>query len=144
MIKKFMSKALLSVFMDKKARKILHAVRTAKEMPTTSSKVNPLVDLSQSQSQSESDPLSYMDNDKITALIRESLDKAEKEVIDTQKSPLNKTTKSAVSQSRLDLIDNALTIHKSKSHIIDELPAEQRERLKLLAFQLFSEQLKDS
>ena len=131
---------LLTVFMDRKAREVLNAVRTAKEIPTTSSKVNSLDGLSQS----ENSPLNYMNSDKITTLIRESLDTVKKEVLDTKKSSINKAINPAVSQSRLDLIENALNIHKSKSHIIDELPVEQREKLKLLAFQLFNEQLKDS
>jgi len=139
MIKKFMSEALLTVFMDKKARKILHAKRTAKETLMAASNVEPVVALTKS----ENDPLSDMGHDKITALIRESLDTAEKEVIDKKIKPLNKTSKSADKQSREDLIENALIIFKSKSHIIDDLPVEQQKKLKLLAFQIFGEQLKD-
>ena len=140
MIKKIISKALLTMFMDKKARKTLHALQIEKKMSTVTIKVETDIALSQS----EHDPLSDMDHDKITALIRESLDTAEKEVTDKKNKSINKNTKSAVSKSRKDLIENALIIFKSKSHIIDELPAEQQEKLKLLAFQVFGEQLKDS
>jgi hypothetical protein len=138
MIKKIVSKALLTVFMDKKARKILHAVRTARETPTTASKVNTLVSVSQPEYEPHS-----LNHAEITSSIKESLDTAEEQVADTKKSASNKTKKPAVNQSRQNLIENALSIHKSKSHIIDQLPAEQRKKLKLLAFQLFSEQLKD-
>ena len=134
-----MTEALLTVFMDKKARKILHAKRAAKETPTARLYQDSVVTLTQS----ESNPLSDMDQDKITALIRESLDTAEKEVIDKKIKPINKELKSSVSESREELIENALIIFKSKSHIIDELPSEQREKLKLLAYQVFGEQLKD-
>ena len=127
MIKKLMSKALLTVFMDKKARKTLHAVRTAKDTHVAPSKLaSPLAD-----AQSEQDPLGYMHHDEITSLIRESLNKAKKEIGDTKKNPLNEASKSAIIQSRQDLIEKAITIHKSKSHIIDDLPTEQRKKLKL-------------
>jgi hypothetical protein len=101
--------------------------------------VDPFVALTQS----ENDPLKDMDHDKVTALIRESLNTAKSEIIDKKIKPPNKISKSADNHSREDLIENALTIFKSKSHIIDELPAEQRKKLKLLAFQIFGEQLKD-
>lgn len=134
-----MSEALLTVFMDKKARKILHATRTANKMSSAASNVDPVVALTQFKN----DPLKDMDHDKVTALIRESLNTAKSEIIDKNIKPLNKISKSADNHSREDLIENALTIFKSKSHIIDELPAEHRKKLKLLAFQIFGEQLKD-
>jgi hypothetical protein len=139
MIKKIMTGALLTVFMDKKARKTLHAKRTAKKTSTAVSNEDPIVALTQPRN----DPLSDMGHDKITDLIKESLFTAEKEIIDKKIKPVNKVSKSADIQSREDLIENALIIFKSKSHIIDELPAEQRKKLKILALQIFGEQLKD-
>ena len=135
-----MSEALLSVFMDKKARKILYAKRTTKDKPTVSSNIDPYV----APTKSVNDPLSAMDHDKISTLVKDSLNTPEDSVVDKKKlNTLNKTSKSADCQNREDLIENALVIFKSKSHIIDELPTEQQKKLKLLAFQLFSEQLKD-
>ena len=134
-----MSDVLLTVFMDKKARKKLYAVRNAKKASSVSSKVVPAL----TRSQSGHEPVSYINENKVSSLIRKSRDTAEKEVIDKERSPLNKATKFAVSQNREDLIENALTIFKSKSYIIDELPEEQRKKLKHLAFQVFGKQLKD-
>ena len=133
-----MSKALLTVFMDKKARKTLYAVRTAKDMPAVPSKVDPIVNVAHADSKLPGN----MEHDEITALIRESLEAAKKEDIDKKKKTINKSIITDVSQSRQDLIENALIIFKSKSHIIDELPEEQQMKLKALAYHVFGEQLK--
>ena len=68
----------------------------------------------------------------------------EKEEVDEKKKTINNPVVTAISQSRQDLIENALIIFKSKSHIIDDLPADQQKKLKILAFQVFGEQLKGS
>ena len=149
MIKKFMSKALLSIFMDKKARTTLDKARAKRKQPDASlemkpAEVSPEIKPSRALSQSEPDPLSEMDYDEITALIRDSLDAAEHEVIYNKKKALDKKSKSTASPSRQDLINKALAIHKSQSHIFDDLPEDQRQKLKLIAFQAFGEQLKNS
>ena len=149
MIKKFMSKALLSIFMDKKARTTLDKARAEKKQPDASlemkpAKASPETKPSGALSQSEPDPLSEMDYDEITALIRDSLDAAEHEVIYNKKKALDKKSKSTANPSRQDLINKALAIHKSQSHIFDDLPEDQRQKLKLIAFQAFGEQLKNS
>lgn len=149
MIKEFMSKALLSIFMDKKARTTLDKVRAEKKQPDASlemkpAEVSPETKPSRALSQSEPDPLSEMDYDEITALIRDSLDAAEHEVIYNKKKALDKKSKSTANPSRQDLINKALAIHKSQSHIFDDLPEDQRQKLKLIAFQAFGEQLKNS
>jgi hypothetical protein len=149
MIKKFMSKALLSIFMDKKARTTLDKARAKKKQPDASlemkpAEVSPETKPSRALSQSEPDPLSEMDYDEITALIRDSLDAAEHEVIYNKKKALDKKSKSTANPSRQDLINKALAIHKSQSHIFDDLPEDQRQKLKLIAFQAFGEQLKNS
>jgi hypothetical protein len=149
MIKKFMSKALLSIFMDKKARTTLDKARAKRKQPDASlemkpAEVSPEIKPSRALSQSEPDPLSEMDYDEITALIRDSLDAAEHEVIYNKKKALDKKSKSTANPSRQDLINKALAIHKSQSHIFDDLPEDQRQKLKLIAFQAFGEQLKNS
>jgi hypothetical protein len=149
MIKKFMSKALLSIFMDKKARTTLDKARAKIKQPDASlemkpAEVSPEIKPSRALSQSEPDPLSEMDYDEITALIRDSLDAAEHEVIYNKKKALDKKSKSTANPSRQDLINKALAIHKSQSHIFDDLPEDQRQKLKLIAFQAFGEQLKNS
>ncbi|MFB0992112.1 MAG: hypothetical protein QMB78_07895 [Rhodospirillales bacterium] len=144
-----MSKALLSIFMDKKARTTLDKARAKKKQPDASlemkpAEVSPETKPSRALSQSEPDPLSEMDYDEITALIRDSLDAAEHEVIYNKKKALDKKSKSTANPSRQDLINKALAIHKSQSHIFDDLPEDQRQKLKLIAFQAFGEQLKNS
>ena len=139
MIKKFMSKALLTIFMDKKARSTLHAIRKAKDTPKAPSKVDPKI----SVHPADAKMLNDMSNNEITDLIRESLETAKKEVVDEEKNTTTKSSKSINNQSREDLLENALNIFKSKSYIIDELPIEQRKKLKLLALKVFGEQLND-
>jgi hypothetical protein len=149
MIKKFMSKALLSIFMDKKARTTLDKARAKKKQPEAllemkSAEASPETKPSGALSESEPDQLSEMDYDEITALIRDSLDAAEHEVINNKKKALDEKSKSTANPSRQDLINKALAIHKSQSHIFDDLPEDQRHKLKLIAFQAFGEQLKNS
>ena len=149
MIKKFMSKALLSIFMDKKARTTLDKARAGKKQPEASlemkpAEASPETKPSGALSESEPDQLSEMDYDKITTLIRDSLDAAEHEVINNKKKALDIKSKSTANPSRQDLINKALAIHKSQSHIFDDLPEDQRQKLKLIAFQAFGEQLKNS
>ena len=144
-----MSKALLSIFMDKKARTTLDKARAEKKQPDASlemkpAEASPETKPSRALSQSEPDPLSEMNYDEITALIRDSLDAAEHEVINNKKKALDKKFKSTANPSRQDLINKALAIHKSQSHIFDDLPEDQRQKLKLIAFQAFGEQLKNS
>jgi len=125
MIKKFVSNALLSVFMDKQARDKLQA----KNKPNTSpqpqpSSPNNIADLENQMI--GGDPLENMNKDEVAALIRDSLDEAEREIISSK-------AKRAANPDRQALIDQALAIQRSKRHIVDELPPDQREKLMFMA-----------
>lgn len=135
MIKKFVSKALLSVFMDKKARKTLDASRAVKSKNSAPIATTPKDDSDADVIQRVTDPLTAMSHDEVTALIRESLDAAEHEIVE-------KKTKPVANPNRQALIDQALAVHRSKSHIIDELPDEQREKLVYMATQALGARLK--
>jgi len=125
MIKKFVSNALLSVFMDKQARDKLQA----KNKPNTSpqpqpSSPNNIADLENQMI--GGDPLENMNKDEVAALIRDSLDEAEREIVSSK-------AKRAANPDRQALIDQALAIQRSKRHIVDELPPDQREKLMFMA-----------
>ncbi len=125
MIKKFVSNALLSVFMDKKARETLKAVQEQDEPSApAASGTNTINDLENLVVQS--DPLENLNKDEVADLIRESLDEAEREIV-------NRKTKRAANPERQALIDQAMAIHRSKQYVVDELPLEQREKLMYMA-----------
>ena len=111
--------------MDKKARNTLKASKDQRNItPARSSTTE-----DQSAPQEivvQDDPLENMDKDEVAALIRESLDEAERELN-------NRKTKRAANPDRQALIDQAMAIHRAKRHVVDELPAEQREKLMFMA-----------
>jgi len=146
MLKKIVSNALLSMVMDKKARDKLGALRDAKKQrkqhsgdvgkPTeTAPEIDKPVDreneLAQEFARTPPPRPRAPDGpdvvDDPAELIRQSLDAAEKELLDRQ-ARMGRMTK-----GRRALIAEAMAIHRSKSHIIDELDPEQREKLKVLA-----------
>jgi len=117
MIKKIVSNALLKVFMDKRARDTLHASKK----PATAGAPDPA-----RVRQADGDKLENLNQDEVTELIRASLDQAEREIIDRK-------TRKASNPERQALIDQALAIHRAKRHVVDELPADQREKLMFMA-----------
>jgi len=137
MIKKFVSNALLSVFMDKKARQKYQATRDAKngKKTGTASSTPPAQSEADSQEKQLEDPVQELGSDEINARIRDSRDAAEQEISE-------KKVKRASNPKRQALIDEALAIHKSKKHIVDELPEEQRQKLLFMAQQALGAQLK--
>jgi parvulin-like peptidyl-prolyl isomerase len=129
MIKKFVSNALLSVFMDKKAREVLKASRAQRQEPNTKPPDPKTVEELENavvQRAPQNDPMDNMDQDEVAALIRDSLDEAEREII-------NRKTKKAANPERQALIDQAMAIHRAKRHIVDDLPPEQKEKLMFMA-----------
>ncbi len=135
MIKKFVSNALLSVFMDKQARQKLNATRATKNKKGAPESALPKSSSDADVIQRVTDPIAAMNKDEVAALIRESLDAAEHEIIE-------KKTKRAANPGRQALIDQAIAIHRSKSHIVDELPEEQREKLVFMAQQALGDRIK--
>jgi len=131
MIKKFVSNALLSVFMDKQAREKLQAKTNPKTSPQPKpSSPTGIADLENQMI--GNDPLENMNKDEVATLIRDSLDEAEREII-SQKA------KRAANPDRQALIDQAMAIQRSKRHIVDELPPDQREKLMFMALKTLSD-----
>ncbi|MBT6095730.1 MAG: hypothetical protein HOH04_12675 [Rhodospirillaceae bacterium] len=142
MIKKLVSNALLSIVMDKKARDKFTAVQEQKKRPrrdagdeqsTASTKPSNDRPAAKSDAKPAPNPSSRRapsppssDEDDTEALIREALESAELELI-------QKRNKKPMTNERQALIDQAMAIHKSKSHVLDELDAEHREKLTFMA-----------
>lgn len=124
MIKKFVSKALLSVFMDKQAREKLDAGKNPKVAHPSATDEQ----AGEGEPHQPADPMDEMGQDEIASLIRDSLDEAERELVERK-------TKKAANPERQALIDQAMSIHRSKQYIVDELPKEQREKLMYMALQ---------
>jgi len=108
MIGKFVSKALLSVVMDKSARDRLDAVTARRDAaprpPASEPGAPPQVEDTQQ-------------------LVADSLAAAEQEL----------AAKPKMTGERRALIRQALALQKSKAHVLDDLSAEQREKLYAVA-----------
>lgn len=114
MFKKLVSKALLSVVMDKSARENLEIKKTIKqagkaEHPPTA--------------EPDPNPMSSMSHEETRQLIIDSLKAAEEEL----------GRKPEMTSEREALIQEAMAVHRSKTHILDDISEEQRQKLYVLA-----------
>ena len=152
MIKKFVSNALLSVVMDKKARDKLNALNEKpaeaadddemaiprmlpKRATASGSPKSPQAPSAPRQTAAR--PPSDLDDDDPATLIRDALTSAEEEL----ERKRNRTYKGKpITAERAALIEQAMAIHKSQSHILDELDQDQRDKLTYMALQALNEQ----
>ena len=121
MFKKLVSKALLSVVMDKSARDNLEIKKKIKqarkaEAPPTPSEVPPTAE-------PDPNPMSTMSPEETRQLIVDSLKAAEEEL----------GRKPEMTSERETLIEEAMAVHRSKTHILDDISEEQRQKLYVLA-----------
>ena len=119
-MKNFLYKSLLTLLMDKRARSRLRDINTPNTKNDTENKEKKLV---------QSNKLKVPKDNKLNS--EQSKNRASN-VFGLKKQ------KSATKQ-RLQLIDNALAIYRSKRYIIDQLPKEQKEKLMFMALKLFGE-----
>ncbi len=108
MFKKLFSKALLSVVMDKSARENLEHKRIIKKARKSSS---------------EAVPGKAPEVEDSRELIAASLKAADEEL----------SSKLELTPDRQALIQRALAVQRSKSHVLDSLSEEQREKLYVVA-----------
>lgn len=135
MIKKFVSRALLSMVMDKKAREALDKRRTVK---TGGSAATPSTDGAAKKGKSAAaaapaapaPPGDDLLDDLPETLIRQAIDEAEQEI-----SRRKVASGGGPGSERARLIQEALDIQKRQSKLLDELPREQREKLVVMAHQ---------
>lgn len=115
MIKKFVSKTLLSMVMNKPAREKFEAVQEAKRAQKTALKTAAPVPTPPAPTAGET-----------ANLVREALDTAEKELV-------AKKARRPMTGGRQALIDEAMLIRRSKAKVLDELDPKQREKLMIMA-----------
>jgi len=132
MIKNFLSKALLSVVMDKSARDNLKTKQIIKKATRelAAGTPSPLQAPVEAPSNEPADvdfpdPLDSLSAEETRQLILDSLKAAEEEL----------GAKPEMTNDRQTLIHQALSIHKSQSHILDDISEEQRQKLTFLALQ---------
>jgi len=122
------SKALLSVVMDKDAREALDFKKKIKQASLTLAAEKAAAQhLAQPATKPEDlpDPISGMTHEETRQLILDSLKSAEDEL----------GAKPELTEGRQALIRQAMEIRKSKEHVLDALSEEQRQKLSILALQ---------
>ncbi len=125
MFKKLVSKALLSVVMDKNARDNLGARKKRKPAPKPDPRAPEPAASSKGPKAgvSPSPPPSMAETEDTHQLIMDSLRAAEQEL----------TEKRDMTPERQVLIQQAMAMHQSKAHILDDLSQEDREKLYVVA-----------
>ncbi|HIJ42731.1 MAG: hypothetical protein QF511_12495 [Rhodospirillales bacterium] len=113
MLKKFVSKALLSVVMDKKARDRLDTIRNGKKPASREQQIE------------------TMRNNFRQALTPEGEKKIES---------LRGTIDKVMTPERQELIRNAMKIHRAKMKILDDLSDEDKKKLYVAAVRAFLHQ----
>lgn len=116
MIGKFISKTLLSVFMDKRAREVLER-KKKKKMPRKS------VAAQASAGSPAPDPPEGAETEDVHQLIMDSLRAAEEELAEKPK----------ITSERQALIQQALEVQRSKEHVLQDLSQHEREKLYVMA-----------
>tara|TARA_B100000427_G_scaffold326681_1_gene335794 strand:+ start:1371 stop:1733 length:363 start_codon:yes stop_codon:yes gene_type:complete len=111
MFKKVVSKALLSVVMDKKARSKLDAAKARAEQTPAATAAEP-------------QPAS---SEELRAAARQALDQAEKEL----------ASKPKPTADRKALIQQALAVRKKQTTLLDELGPDQKLKLQAMALEAF-------
>lgn len=134
MIKKFVSRALLSVVMDKKAREALDKRRAAKAGPDAApaagkSKATKAKTAATAKA-APTPPSDDLLDDLPETLIRQAIGEAEREISRRKTAAGN-----GPGSERARLIQEALDIQQKKSKLLDELPPAQREKLIVMAHQ---------
>ncbi len=110
MIKKFVSKALTSVFLDKSARRTMEEKRRINSLAAAGPAPMP-------------------------EMIRQDLNAG----LDAKLENFRRQAANPATRERRELIQNALRIHGAKSKILENLSAEERRKLHAMAMTIFAD-----
>lgn len=113
------SRALLSIFIDKNARKKLDEIQAAKNGKLDKSNAPAKA----SKTDTHDDDLDVLPE----TLVQQAIDSASAELERKKNLP----------PGRQALIEQALSIHDQKTKLLDDLPEEQREKLVVMAMHAF-------
>jgi len=136
MFKKFVSKTLLSMVMDKPAREKFEAVQEVKranKRTEPGEAQHPYPGISTEMTRKISAPVpppTAEEAEDTASLVRKALDLAEKELV-------AKKARRPMTGDRQALIDEAMLIRSSQSKVLDELNPKQREQLRVMALKAF-------
>ena len=142
MFKKFVSNALLSIVVDKKARDKMSAANEPKVTSTPDvenvniPRMTPEMEVPPKRSAAPNQHLHVEDEDP-KKLISEALACAREELLHKQDLS-NKGT--SITRERAALIKQAMAIRQSKLYILDGLTQDQRNRLTYMAIQALNDQ----
>jgi len=123
MIKNFLSKALLSVVMDKSARENLQTKQKFKKVYKDIATGAPPRCKNPHRHLPLPDPLDSLSPEDTRQLVLDSLKAAEEDL----------GAKPELTTERQALIQQALAVHQNKVHILDDISEEQRQKLTFLA-----------
>ncbi len=135
MFKKFVSRTLLSLVMDKPAREKFEAVqdvrrankKTKKSAPGEAPRPSAVIATEKARKTAAPIPPPPAEEAEDTAsLVREALESAEKELV-------AKKARRPMTGDRQALIEQAMLIRRSQSKVLDELDPKQREQLMVMA-----------
>ncbi len=121
MIGKFISKALASVFMDKRARENLE--RKKKKKKPRKPVAAPAPAVSPAPEPTRAIPPGGSESEDVHQLIMDSLRAAEEEL----------AAKPEMTSERQALIQQALEVQRSKEHVLQDLSQHEREKLYVMA-----------
>lgn len=116
------SRALLSIFIDKNARKKLDEINAAKN-----SKSNDPKTPAKARKDNQDDELDVLPE----TLVQQAIESASAELERKKNLP----------PGRQALIEQALSIHDQKTKLLEDLPEEQREKLVVMAMHAFGSSL---
>ncbi len=142
MFKKFFSNALLSVVMDKTARKKLEAIRTKKKSSgETSGKTSGKTSGNSKKTKTKKTrkPIPTETDDLLNMTINEALEEARREAATPDAHPRIKKPALPAKPPRLGgaerekLIAEAMNIHRQKTHILNDLDPAALDKLTLMA-----------
>ncbi len=125
MIGKFFSRALLSVVMDKSAREKYDAIKREKDGKAAPDR--PPAKPATAPAEPDDGLLDVLPE----TLIRDAIQAAEDELERKKNMPAD----------RRRLIEEAMAIQRGKQKLLDDLPAEQREKLTFMAMHAFGDAL---
>ena len=142
MFKKFISNALLSIVVDKRARDKMSAANEQKVTPTPDvenvniQSMTPAMETAPKRSTAPNQHLHLEDEDP-KKLISEALACAREELLHKQDLSIKGTP---IPRERAALIKQAMAIRQSKLYILDGLTQDQRNRLTYMAIQALNDQ----
>jgi len=138
MFKKFFSRALLSVVMDKNARQTLDAMKSPEDAQPAPDRGTPAKG-KKLKPRPPRPPGDDMLDDLPETLIQSAVDAARRQAQVPPPNAGRPGPGGPVSAERQKLLDEAMAVHRKQSKLLDDLPPEQRDKLTAMALTAFGD-----